>query len=44
MQESTAEEGTCFIPVWMMKLLGLEDGDEVEVRNVYLRKGTYVKF
>jgi ubiquitin fusion degradation protein 1 len=42
--EFTAHENTCNIPLWMMDLLCCGEGSEVIVRNVNLRKGTYIKF
>lgn len=42
--EFSAEEGTVFLPYWMMQNLLLESGGLVEVANVSLRKGSYVKF
>lgn len=41
--EFSAEEGTCFIPYWMMKNLLLREGDIIRVQNTSLPKGTYVK-
>jgi len=43
-QEFSADEGTCFIPYWMMQNLLLESGGLLEVTNVALKKGSYVKF
>ena len=41
--EFVAEEGTCYMPYWMMRNLVLKEGDIVTVHNVTLPKGTYVK-
>lgn len=41
--EFSAEEGRCYIPYWMMQNLLIESGGLLEVTNVSLRKGTYVK-
>lgn len=42
--EFTAHEGSCNIPLWLMDLLCLGEGSEVIVRNVNLKKGSYIKF
>jgi ubiquitin fusion degradation protein 1 len=42
-QEFVAEEGTCYLPYWMMENLLLKEGDLVQVTNTSLPKGTYVK-
>lgn len=42
--EFIAQEGTCNIPIWMMNLLCLEEGSDVIIRSVNLRKGSYIKF
>lgn len=42
--EFIAQEGTINIPIWMMNLLGLEEGAEVIIRNVNLQKGKFIKF
>lgn len=42
-QEFIAEEGTCFIPYWMMQNLLLQEGDLIRVGNTSLPKGSYVK-
>lgn len=42
--EFVASENTCNIPIWMMNLLCLEEGSEVIIRNVNLKKGTFIKF
>ncbi|MED6179705.1 hypothetical protein PIB30_003028 [Stylosanthes scabra] len=41
--EFTADEGTIYMPYWMMQNLLLQEGDSVSVKNVSLPKGTYVK-
>jgi len=41
--EFTAEEGTCFIPFWMMQNLLIEEGSVLNVTNVSLPKATFVK-
>jgi len=41
--EFTAEEGSCFIPFWMMQNLLIEEGSVISVRNVSLPKATFVK-
>jgi len=41
--EFTAEEGSCFIPFWMMQNLIIEEGSVIFVRNVSLPKATFVK-
>jgi ubiquitin fusion degradation protein 1 len=41
--EFTAEEGTCFIPFWMMQNLLIEEGALITVVNVSLPKATFVK-
>lgn len=41
--EFSAEEGQCFIPYWMMQNLGLDEGSEVILRNLSLKKGTLVR-
>eukprot|EP01129_Flabellula_baltica_P009995 TRINITY_DN4173_c0_g2_i1.p1 TRINITY_DN4173_c0_g2~~TRINITY_DN4173_c0_g2_i1.p1 ORF type:complete len:510 (+),score=98.13 TRINITY_DN4173_c0_g2_i1:376-1905(+) len=42
--EFVAEEGTACVPNWMMKNLFIEDGDSVQIRNVMLPIGEFVKF
>ena len=44
MLEFSAEEGMCHLPNWMMDNLFLEEGAEIILRNVNLKKGTYLKF
>lgn len=41
--EFTAEEGTCYIPFWMMQNLLLEEGSVITVANVSLPKASFVK-
>lgn len=42
-QEFIAEEGTCFLPYWMMQHLLLSEGDLVRICNTSLPKGSFVK-
>lgn len=41
--EFTAEEGTCYIPFWMMQNLLIQEGDVITVTNVSLPKATMIK-
>lgn len=41
--EFTAQEGNIYIPHWMMENLCLQPGQMVQLRNVVMKKGTYVK-
>lgn len=41
--EFSSEEGVCYIPYWMMQNLLLESGGLIEVHNVSLPKGNFVK-
>mmetsp|Transcript_31224 Transcript_31224/g.75473 ORF Transcript_31224/g.75473 Transcript_31224/m.75473 type:complete len:410 (+) Transcript_31224:151-1380(+) len=41
--EFTADEGTCYIPFWMMQNLLIEEGSLITVTNVSLPKATFVK-
>ena len=41
--EFIADEGSVYIPYWMMRMLGLSEGDVLTLSNVSLPKGTYVK-
>ncbi|XP_038887744.1 ubiquitin recognition factor in ER-associated degradation protein 1-like isoform X2 [Benincasa hispida] len=41
--EFVAEEGMIYMPYWMMENMLLQEGDLVQVKNVTLPKGTYVK-
>ena len=42
--EFSAEEGTCYIPFWMMQNLLIEEGGVLTVTNVSLPKANFVKF
>lgn len=42
-QEFIAEEGTCYLPYWMLCNLLLQEGDLVRVTNTSLPMGSYVK-
>ena len=41
--EFSAEEGVCYLPYWMMQSLLLESGHIVDVLNVTIPKGSFVK-
>uniref|UniRef100_A0A7S3PZP6 Uncharacterized protein n=2 Tax=Chaetoceros debilis TaxID=122233 RepID=A0A7S3PZP6_9STRA len=41
--EFTAQEGSCYIPFWMMQNLLIEEGSVITVTNVSLPKATFVK-
>jgi ubiquitin fusion degradation protein 1 len=41
--EFTAEEGTCYIPFWMMQNLLIEEGAVITITNVSLPKASFVK-
>lgn len=41
--EFTAEEGSCYIPFWMMQNLLLEEGGILTITNVSLPKATLIK-
>jgi ubiquitin fusion degradation protein 1 len=41
--EFTAEEGTCYIPSNMFERLCLMEGQQINVRNVTLQPGTFIK-
>ncbi|KAL3905574.1 MAG: hypothetical protein SGILL_009623, partial [Bacillariaceae sp.] len=41
--EFTADEGTCYIPFWMMQNLLIEEGAVITVTNTSLPKATFVK-
>jgi ubiquitin fusion degradation protein 1 len=41
--EFTAEEGSCYIPFWMMQNLLIGEGSVITVTNVSLPKATFVK-
>lgn len=40
--EFSAEEGMAHLPVWMMNNLFLEEGSEIILRNVTLKKGSFI--
>lgn len=42
--EFTSDEGTCFIPHWIMKNLDINEGDVIYIRNVSLSKASFIKF
>eukprot|EP00915_Cephaloidophora_sp_WS-2016_P000985 GHVH01001302.1.p1 GENE.GHVH01001302.1~~GHVH01001302.1.p1 ORF type:complete len:290 (+),score=38.55 GHVH01001302.1:801-1670(+) len=42
-QEFSAEEGTCYMPLWMMENLLLREGDIIHLENLTLPKGNIVK-
>lgn len=42
--EFTAEEGRCYMPFWVMQNLLIEEGAFVDIKNVQLPKGNFVKF
>jgi len=41
--EFTAEEGTCYIPFWMMQNLLIQEGEVITVSNVSLPKASMIK-
>lgn len=41
--EFTAQEGSCYIPFWMMQNLLITEGSVINVTNVSLPKATFVK-
>ena len=41
--EFTAEEGTCYLPLNMFNKLALQEGSKVNLRNIVLKPGTFVK-
>lgn len=41
--EFVAEEGTCYLPYWVMQHLLLQEGDIIKVVNTSLPKGSFVK-
>ena len=41
--EFTAEEGSCYVPFWMMQNLLLEEGGLLDVTNISLPKASFVK-
>ena len=42
--EFSADEGSCFIPQWIMNNLKIKEGDMIYIRNVPLERATFVKF
>lgn len=42
--EFSAEEGTCFIPLWIMNNLDINEGDSIYIRNISLQKASFIKF
>ncbi|KAK0408653.1 hypothetical protein QR680_004075 [Steinernema hermaphroditum] len=42
--EFLAEEGRCYVPSWMMRQLGLNEGDHIQIEYVSLPSATYAKF
>ena len=40
--EFSAEEGLCYLPYWMMNNLFLEEGSEIILRNINMKKGKFV--
>eukprot|EP00735_Rhodelphis_limneticus_P013690 TRINITY_DN7644_c0_g1::TRINITY_DN7644_c0_g1_i1::g.18645::m.18645 TRINITY_DN7644_c0_g1::TRINITY_DN7644_c0_g1_i1::g.18645 ORF type:complete len:349 (+),score=72.38,sp/Q9VTF9/UFD1_DROME/47.15/2e-75,UFD1/PF03152.9/6.2e-79,CDC48_2/PF02933.12/7e+03,CDC48_2/PF02933.12/0.13,Med3/PF11593.3/3.7 TRINITY_DN7644_c0_g1_i1:96-1142(+) len=42
--EFVAEEGTCYIPYWMMQNLVIHEGEIIRVQSATLPKGSFVKF
>lgn len=42
--EFTADEGSCFIPEWIMKNLNIDEGDFIYIRNVSLSNASFIKF
>ncbi|KAF2289512.1 hypothetical protein GH714_036768 [Hevea brasiliensis] len=41
--EFTADEGSVFLPSWMMKNLQLQEGELLSVKSATLERGTYIK-
>jgi len=41
--EFTAEEGSCYIPFWVMQNLLIEEGAVITITNISLPKATFVK-
>jgi len=41
--EFIAEEGRCYLPYWIMKVLHLEPGDLLQIKSTDLPPGTYIK-
>lgn len=42
--EFSADEGSCFVPQWIMNNLKIKKGDMIYIRNVPLERATFVKF
>ena len=42
--EFSADEGVCHLPVWMMNNLCVEEGSDIILRNMNLKKGSFVTF
>ncbi|KNB42020.1 ubiquitin fusion degradation protein [Blastocystis sp. subtype 4] len=42
-KEFSAERGMCYVPRWIMKKLGAMPGDLITIRNINLRKASFVK-
>lgn len=42
--EFTAEEGSCFVPTWIMRNLYINEGDSIYIRNVPLQQADFIKF
>jgi ubiquitin fusion degradation protein 1 len=42
--EFTSDEGTCFIPQWIMNNLELKEGNMIYIRNIALSQATFIKF
>jgi ubiquitin fusion degradation protein 1 len=42
--EFTSDEGTCFIPEWIMKNLYIDEGEFIYIRNVSLSNASFIKF
>lgn len=40
--EFSAEEGVCHLPIWMMNNLLVQEGSEIILRNVNLKKGSFI--
>lgn len=41
--EFTAEEGRCYLPYWIMTVLGLDPGDLIETKSTDLPPGSFIK-
>jgi ubiquitin fusion degradation protein 1 len=42
-EEFDAQEGTAYVPFWVMQNLGIEVGATINITNVTLKKGTFVQ-